>query len=301
MILKIAKTPNDNYRSSLHLQRQDSPFPKSIALLAGNGHYPQLCAQRMKALGIDIHLLALDEMIDENFFTSFPFQSRTQIHIGHIGKILKTLKKTQVSHAITAGQIQPQKLFNGLHPDLKAFWLLRKLRQKNAATIFGAISEEIEAMGIQVLDARSFMDEDLAEEGSMTRSAWKLPSHVLEQGIHITREIAKLDIGQGIVLHNGTVLCVEGFDGTDAMLQYAGRFHVHPKLFVKTSKLNQDFRFDVPVFGIKTLEYMYQNGVEYAVLEAGKTLILDKKNVLAQADDWHIHIYGYAQLKDIPS
>ena len=278
----------------LWLRSGDTPLPEYVALLAGSGEYPQLCAQRMQALGIHIHLVALDEAFDKEFFDSFPFHSRTFLPIGHLGKILKVLKKASVTHVITAGQIRPQKLFQGLHLDLKAFWLLRKLRRKNAATIFGAIADEIEALGIHILDARSFMEKDLAHEGTMTQNSWKLSSYALEHGIHIAQEIANLDIGQGVVVCEGTVLCVESFDGTDAMLQYAGRFSAKPKLFVKSSKLAQDFRFDVPVFGMKTLEHMRQSNIQYAALEAEKTLILNKKDVLARANEWGIHICGYS-------
>jgi DUF1009 family protein len=269
-------------------------LPERIALLAGSGEYPQLCAQHMHALGIQVHLLALDEDLDKHFFDSFPFQSRNFLHIGHLKKILQTLSKIQVSYAITAGQIRPKKLFHGLSPDLKAFCLLRKLRQKNASTIFGAIAEEIEMLGIRILDARSFMEEELADEGPMAASIWKLPSYVLEHGIQMAQGIAQLDIGQGVVVHQGSVLCVEGFDGTDAMLQYAERFHVKPKLFIKSSKPQQDFRFDVPVFGLQTLQHMHQSHIEYAALESGKTLILNKKEVLTQANAWDMHLYGYS-------
>jgi DUF1009 family protein len=255
----------------------------------------------MQALGIRIHLVVLDEAFDKEFLDSFPFHSRTFLPIGHLGKILKVLKKASVTHVISAGQIRPQKLFQGLHLDLKAFWLLRKLRRKNAATIFGAIANEIEALGIHILDARSFMEEDLAHEGTMTQALWKLPPYVLEHGIHIAQEIANLDIGQGVVVREGTVLCVESFDGTDAMLQYAGHFLVKPKLFVKSSKPAQDFRFDVPVFGPKTLEHMRQSNIQYAALEAEKTLILHKKDVLAQANEWGLQIYGYTAAQNLPS
>jgi DUF1009 family protein len=277
---------------------QDSPLPEAIALLAGAGLYPQVCAQRMQALGIRLHLLALDEGVDRAFFDDFPFQSRHFIPITRLGKLLTTLRKIQVQYAITAGQIRPRKLFGGLRFDLRAFWLLRQLREKNAATIFAAIADEIERIGVRVLDARSFMEEDLVDEGTRTPSAWKLPLRVLEHGTRIARAIADLDIGQGVVVHNGTVLCVEGFDGTNALLQYAGRFPVKPKLFVKGAKASQDFRFDVPVFGLRTLDHLRSNGIAYAALEAGKTLILHKQEVLVQAEAWGIRLRGYTLAQD---
>jgi DUF1009 family protein len=273
-------------------------LPEEIALLAGAGLYPQLCARRMQTLGIRIHLLALDEGIDRAFFDNFLFQSRHFLPITRLGKLLATLQKIQVKYAITAGQILPRRLFGGLRFDLRAFWLLRQLREKNAATIFAAIADEIAGIGVRLLDARSFMEEDLIDEGSPSSSAWKLPLRVLEHGTRIARAIADLDIGQGIVVHNGTVLCVEGFDGTNALLQHAGRFPVKPKLFIKSAKAKQDFRFDVPVFGFQTLEHMRSNGIEYAALEAGKTLLLKQQELLARAEAWGIRLRGYTLAQD---
>jgi len=89
------------------------------------------------------------------------------------------------------------------------------------------------------------------------------------------------------------VLAVEAFEGTDEMLRRAGGFKTDDALFVKTVKAKQDFRFDVPVFGLRTLETMRAAHLEAAALEAGKVLILDRAAVIAQAKEWKIEITGF--------
>jgi DUF1009 family protein len=192
-----------------------------------------------------------------------------------------------------AGQITPRRLFKGLHPDLKATQILLSLKRRNAETIFGAIAAEIEQLGIQMLDARSFIDDHLATSGPMTGGRFPIDREYLDHGIHIARESARLDIGQGCVVRKGTVLAVEAFEGTDAMLRRAGEFKTDEALFVKTVKANQDYRFDVPVFGQRTLETMREAHIRAAALEAGRVIMIDKPAVLAQAKAWGISLLGF--------
>ncbi|MGC4072627.1 MAG: LpxI family protein [Nibricoccus sp.] len=106
-------------------------------------------------------------------------------------------------------------------------------------------------------------------------------------------ESARLDIGQGCVVRKGTVLAVEAFEGTDAMLRRAGEFKTDNTLFVKTVKTHQDYRFDVPVFGQRTLETMREAGLHAAALEVGRVIMIDKPAVIAQAKEWGISLFGF--------
>jgi DUF1009 family protein len=148
-------------------------------------------------------------------------------------------------------------------------------------------------VGVTLLDARAFLDEQLADRGWMTRRAEKLEEDYLRHGIEIARECARLDIGQGVVVRKGTVLAVEAFEGTDDMLRRAGTFKTDGMIFVKTIKPRQDFRFDVPVFGERTLAAMREARITTAALAAGDVLILDKANVLQQAEAQGIQVFGF--------
>lgn len=267
---------------------------RPVTLIAGQGIYPMLIAAAVRAAGIRLRLVAFDEETRPDLVNSFPEAERRTILVGQVGKMLKALRDFDAGYAIMAGQITPRRLFKGLHPDLKAVALLASLKRRNAETIFGAIAKEIEALGITLLDARSFLDAHLASPGCMTGKSFPIEDDYLQHGIHIARESARLDIGQGCVVRKGTVLAVEAFEGTDEMLRRAGSFNkADESLFVKTVKLNQDWRFDVPCFGAKTLETMREAQLSAAALEAGKVLILDKPAVLAQARAWGINLFGF--------
>ncbi|HEX2100343.1 MAG TPA: LpxI family protein, partial [Candidatus Synoicihabitans sp.] len=181
----------------------------------------------------------------------------------------------------------------GLHPDLKATRILFSLKRRNAETIFGAIAQEIAALGVTLLDARSFLDDQLALPGCMTARSFPIEDDYVAHGIQIARECARLDIGQGCVVRKGTVLAVEAFEGTDEMLRRAGAFKTDGALFVKTVKGGQDYRFDVPCFGLRTLETMREAGLKAAALEANRVILLDRPAVVAQAREWSISLLGY--------
>ncbi|HLP08989.1 MAG TPA: UDP-2,3-diacylglucosamine diphosphatase LpxI, partial [Opitutaceae bacterium] len=217
---------------------------------------------------------------------------RRMLLVGQLGKALDSLEKFNAGYALMAGQITPRRLFKGLHPDWKAARILFSLKRRNAESIFGALAKEIAALGVTLLDARAFLDDELASEGPMT-GKFSVPAEFLDHGIHIAKEVARLDIGQGVVVRKGTVVAVEAFEGTDAMLRRAGEFKTDHLLFVKTVKPRQDYRFDVPVFGLRTLESMRDAGIEHAALEADSTIVLDKQRVLDQARAWKIQLFGY--------
>ena len=264
-----------------------------MALIAGQGVYPQMVATAIRRAGVPLTLIGFEEETPPELIASFPESQRRILLVGQLGRMLKTLKEFDAGSAIMAGQISPRKLFKGLHPDLKAVRILASLKRRNAETIFGAIAREIELLGIKLLDARSFLDDHLAVPGCMTGRSFPIDQDYLDHGIHIARECARLDIGQGCVVRKGTVLAVEAYEGTDDMLRRAGGFKTDGSLFVKTVKAVQDYRFDVPCFGQRTLDTMREAGIAAAALEANRVIILDRPTVIAQAKTWGISLLGF--------
>lgn len=266
---------------------------RPLTIIAGQGRYPTLVTENARAAGIPVRLIGFDEETSPELIAQFSEEERRIIKVGQLGKMLKTLTEFDSGYALMAGQITPRRLFKGLHPDIKAAQILFKLKRRNAETIFGAIATEIEALGITLLDARSFLDDQLASSGSMTGRTFPVSDEYLSHGIHIARESARLDIGQGCVVRKGTVLAVEAFEGTDEMLRRAGAFKTDESLFVKTVKAQQDYRFDVPCFGLRTLETMKEAGLKCAALETGKVILIDKSSVIDQAQSWGISLLGF--------
>jgi DUF1009 family protein len=266
---------------------------RPVALIAGQGIYPVFVAQAIRRAGVPLRLIAFDEETAPELIASFPEADRRTLLVGQLGKMLKALKDFGAGYALMAGQITPRRLFKGLHPDLKATKILLSLKRRNAETIFGAIASEITAQSVTLLDARAFLDEHLATAGVMTGRSFPIEQDYIDHGVHIARECARLDIGQGCVVRSGTVLAVEAFEGTDDMLRRAGALKSDGALFVKTVKARQDYRFDVPCFGQRTLETMREARIVAAALEAGRVIILDRPAVLAQARTWGISLLGF--------
>jgi hypothetical protein len=252
-------------------------------------------AERIRAAGIPLRLISFLGETEQSLIDSVAKSDHLQIKVGQLGKLLKSLKKLGCKYAVMAGQISPKRLFHGLHPDLKALAILNGLKIKNAETIFGAIATEIDAIDIQMLDARCFLDDQLASEGLMTLGDLKAPEEFIEHGIQVAKGIAELDVGQGAVVRKGTVLAVEAYEGTDPMLIRAGSFKTDGLIFVKTVKSKQDYRFDVPVFGERTLEVMLDSGIQTAALEVGRVIMLNKVMLLEKATKLGIELIGYSR------
>lgn len=270
-------------------------FDKSakIAILAGKGAYPSLLKDRLDAAGIPNALMAFEGETAPELWERFDDSQRACANVGQLGHLLKNLKKVGARYAIMAGQITPKKLFKGMKPDLKAILVLATLKRKNAETIFGAIADQLQKIGVDMLDARAFLDDSLAPKGFFCGANMKniLPEHI-EHAMHIARECARLDIGQGCVVSRGTVLAVEAFEGTDAMLERAATFGAKDCIFAKTVKPNQDYRFDVPVIGERTMRKLAAADIKNVVVEADKVIVLEKDKVKKLAEENGIKILG---------
>jgi DUF1009 family protein len=258
--------------------------------VAGNGVYPQLTAKAARAAGTrEIIAIAftgetdpkLAELVDEICW----------LRVGQLGRMLRVLREHGINNAIMAGQIAPQNVFE-LRPDWRALLLLAKLKQRNAESVFGAIAQELERIDATVLPATTFLESSLAPPGTIAGS--KLSRREEEDvgfGWTIARQIADLNVGQTIVVKNGTVLAVEAFEGTNQAIARGGAL-AKSAIVIKLSKANQDMRFDVPVIGKQTIEVAAAAHVRAIVLESGRTLMLEKEAVVEAAHSAGISLVG---------
>jgi DUF1009 family protein len=177
------------------------------------------------------------------------------------------------------GQIAPKNLFD-LRPDIRTLMMIARLKQRNAESLFGGIADELKKDGIELLPATTFMEEFIPKAGHIAgpnpkKRRWE----DAEYGFNIAKASSKLDIGQTVVVRNGTVLAVEAFEGTNECLKRGGALGKGGATMVKVSKPNQDMRFDVPVIGPDTIKTAAIAGVDVITVEAEKTLILDQSEV----------------------
>ncbi len=264
----------------------------ALGIIAGNGAYPFLVARAARRSGVTaIHIAAFEnetraELADHA-------DSMEWLRVGQLGRLLKYFEKTGVRRAIMAGQIAPKNLFD-LRPDFKVLLLLSTLKKRNAETLFGALGDELAKIGVQLLPATTFLEDSLAVEGLM--GGPKPKKRYLEDvayGFEIAKEVSKLDIGQTVIVRNGTVLAVEAFEGTNEAIRRGAALGKRGAVVVKVSKPNQDNRFDVPVIGCETVEVASSAGVTVIAIEAGKTLLLDKDAVITLAEEKQVTVYGY--------
>lgn len=272
---------------------EDFDPSQPVAVIAGQRDYPVLTVEAIRAAGIPVRLIAMKGETREELVESFPESDRTMIKVGQIGHMLKALKRMEARYALFVGQVTPGKLFRDMAPDIKALAILASLKERNAHTIFGAITDEIEGIGISMLDARAFLDDHVSTPGLMTSGRLKADPGHIDFGIGMAKEVSRLDIGQGVVVRKGTVLAVEAFEGTDDMLGRANKYKTDKLVFVKCSKPGQNPYFDWPVFGEKTLESMKDSGIQTAALESSKVIMLHKDQLLKRASDMGIEIYGW--------
>jgi len=271
----------------------DFDATQPVAVIAGQRLYPVLTVERLRQAAVPVRLIAFEGETRLDLFESFPESERAMVKVGQVGHLLKALKKFNARAALMVGQITPRRLFDGLHPDLKAVTLLAKLKVRNAESIFGALADEMRAQGCELLDARAFLDDQMAQRGVMIAGKFQPDDDSLAHGVMIAREMARLDVGQGAVVSRGTVVAVEAFEGTDDMLRRAGGFGAKECVFVKTVKPRQDYRFDVPVFGEQTLDVMAEAGIRAAALEADNVIMLDQPAVIEAARQRGVTLLGF--------
>lgn len=270
-----------------------SPQPpnSSLFLIAGNGTYPFLIARGARAASIKkIVVAAFEGETDPSLANEV--DEMIWMRVGQVGKLLNAAHKSGISHGIMAGQIAPKNLFD-LRPDLKALMLLATLKERNAESLFSTLARELEKAGVTLLPATTFLEESIVTPGWIAGP--KLRKRLLETiqfGHHIAKEVSRLDIGQTVIVKNGTVLAVEGFEGTDETIKRGGILGRGGACMVKVSKPYHDMRFDVPVIGMKTLETAAHAGVSVIALEAGCTLLLEKEKLFSLAEQLGITLWG---------
>src|SRR6266550_5296148 len=219
--------------------------PESLGIIAGNGVYPRLLADSARKVGVKKIVAAA--FTDETDSTLVQHVDLIEwIRVGQLNRLLKFFREQKIHHAIMAGQIAPKNLFD-LHPDWKALLVLAKLKQRNAESIFAAIADELAKIDVDLLPATTFLEDCLASSGLIAGA--KLSQREQEDvdlGWKIAKEIARFDIGQTIIVKNGTVVAVEAFEGTNEAIKRGGALAREGAVMVKVAKPNQDMRFDVP-------------------------------------------------------
>ena len=265
-------------------------------LIAGNGRFPFLVLEGARDRGAEIAVAAIKEEAAPELAQK---ASRIEwIGVGQLGRLIRYFKREQVTHAIMAGQVKHHQIFrlNAL-PDLRMVRLLARLSTRNTDSLIGAVADELAREGITLIDSTTFLEPLIAPEGVVTsRAPTKDERADIDYGLGIAREIGRLDLGQTIAVKDRAVVAIEAMEGTDAVIARAGDVtRGRSFVVVKVAKPGQDMRFDVPVIGIPTIEKMTAAGATAIHVTAGKTLLFDRGELVALADEEGISVIAGPQ------
>jgi DUF1009 family protein len=252
--------------------------PDSIGLIAGNRSLPLIFAQearaagirRIVAVGFDGETLSeLEPLVDELIW----------IKVGQLGKMIRVLAERGIEKTVMLGQLAPKHLYN-VRPDIRGVKLLLSLKEKNAHTIFGAIGDELAKDGIDLIPATPWLGAHMPGPDTVVGPALTPEQSAdVAFGFRTAKEISRLEIGQTVVVKEGTILAVEGFEGTDLCLKRGGDLSGKKRgaVAVKVARKDHDMRFDIPCIGAKTLETCLSAGISVIAVEANMTLFLDRE------------------------
>ncbi|ODS31871.1 MAG: hypothetical protein SCARUB_03016 [Candidatus Scalindua rubra] len=260
-----------------------------LGLIAGNGRFPILFAQSAKAKGISLIAVAIEDEASPEIEKYV--EKLYWVGVARIGKLIKTLKDEQIKKTVMAGGLTKSHIHSKikhlkLMPDLRTINLwYKKLRDKHDHSILEAVADELAEDGIQLVSSIEYVKHLMAKKGCLTK---KVPSERemadIEFGWKIAKDIARMEIGQCIVVKDKIVLAVEAIEGTNETIKRGGTLGRGNVVVIKVSKKDQDLRFDVPTIGLETIDHLKESGVSTLAIESKKTLILDKDDTIESAN-----------------
>jgi DUF1009 family protein len=272
-----------------------------LGLIAGNGRFPFLLLDAARAQGLAVVVAAIREETDPEIDRRAAEDARITVHwlsLGELSLLIETFHKEGVKQAVMAGQVKHKQIFSSIRPDWRLAKLVLNLRTRNTDMLLGAVAKVLGDEGIELISSTAFLEPMLAEEGVLTeRSPDEEERKNIEYGLNVARAVAGFDIGQTVVVAAQACVAVEAMEGTDAAIERAGRLMssleddaidsattLERRLtVVKVAKPNQDMRFDVPVIGVATIEAMTRAGASCLSVEAGRTLLFDRAQLIERA------------------
>jgi UDP-2,3-diacylglucosamine hydrolase len=266
-------------------------------LIAGNGDFPFLVLEGARSRGIEMAVIAIRE-------EASPELERVAkrlhwVSLGELSRTIELLHQEGVKHAVMAGQVKHNKIFSAIRPDWRLAKLLFSLPAKNTDSLIGAIARVLGEEDIELVDSTKFLGPLLPAAGVLTRRAPdKSEAADIAYGRKVAQQIAGLDLGQMVVVRDCACVAIEAMEGTDETIERAARITGgHKLVVVKVSKPAQDMRFDVPVVGMNTIEVMRRSNATALAIDAGRTLLFDRDELIRAADDAGIAIEAFAPEK----
>lgn len=261
-------------------------------LIAGGGNFPLMVLESARREGHEMVTVAIREEASPE--VEKQAAECHWISLGQLSKLIGIFHKSGIAEAMLAGRVQHKQIFSAIRPDWRLLKLLGSLRRKNTDSLLGALANVLEDEGIRLLDSTFLLQRNLAKKGPNTkRGPSGNEAADIQYGLDVAGALAGFDIGQSVVICEQACVAVEAMEGTDALLLRAGELANGRKLtLVKVAKPKQDMRFDVPTIGPQTIRKMEQVGATALAITAGKTLLLDKDELLDRGNAARIAVVG---------
>ena len=262
-------------------------------LIAGNGRFPELALESARGLGHDVTVLAIQEEAAPQIEA---LAARCYwISLGQLGKLIDILKNEGITEVVMCGQVKHAKIFSSIVPDWRLFKLLASLPSKNTDGLIGGVVKILADEGIHLSDSTALLKPLLATPGAMSqREPQKEETADIEYGRRVADALAGFDVGQSVAICERACVALEAMEGTDAMLRRAaGLVNGRRLSLVKVARRREHLLFDVPVVGLSTIPVMRETGTTVLAMEAGRTLMLDREEMLKQADSANLAIVGF--------
>ena len=265
-----------------------------IGLIAGGGQFPLLFAEAARARGRRVvaigHVNETDSALAQKADTFY------WVKLGQLGKIIKYFHQEGVEETVFAGTITKTRIFRDIFPDLKGLTLWNKIDIRQDDAILRSVAGALEAEGIQVLPSTCYLDHLFFPKGILTQKNANADQwEDIRFGWKIAREIGRLDIGQCVVVRERSVLAVEAIEGTDATIRRGGELGRNGAVVVKLKKPGQDFRFDLPATGVRTIETLVSVKGAVLAVEAGQSLLFDPVAMVQAADAAGLVVVGLVE------
>ena len=257
----------------------------TLGLIAGIGYLPVEVARSARSLGYRVVAVAVVPDTDPELPSAVDeFYS---IHVGKVGKILSTLKKAGCTKVTMIGKVTKEVLYKAgsFVPDLTTIRVLASLPDRKDDTLMNAVVKLLQDEGMEVMDQTLLIQPLLPKPGVLTKRAPTPEERAdMEFGFEMAKAIGGLDLGQTVVVKKRAVMAVECIEGTDACILRGGFLGKGGVIVAKTAKPQQDKRFDMPSVGMQTMQSLKAAGATGLVMEAGRTLLVQREAVLAFAN-----------------
>lgn len=272
------------------------PQKHVVGILAGAGEYPRLMIEGAKRAGFRVAVAGFRGAVGKDIPPLC--DAFRKFRVGAVDGPRDFFLQNGVTHVVMTGQIKPACIYT-MWPDATARRLLAQLDRRNAHTIFGAVCDYVTANGMQMLPSTAFMDEVLPGEEHLAGPALSEQQHAdALQGMRLAREIARLDIGQSLIVRGADVTCVEAFKGTNECIKNGSGRADSPVTLCKVTKPGHDMRFDVPCIGLRTIYHCIRCHVKTIVFEARRTILFQKQAVMELCNKHGITLQGITMPTD---